>query len=250
MAITKTPAVLALLLGTSFAVTSAWAQDDAAATSPAEVAAEASAEVAPAENDAAPADAPVAEAEAGAEAATEAEPEASAEPEVGTYYAGSTHGDWMTRCIKAPNGPDPCELFQLLKDEQGNSVAEVGLIPLSGGQVAAGLTVTAPLETDLGVGLGFQIDSAEAKAYPFNVCYQAGCVSRIGLSGAEVSGLKRGKAAKVTVVPFGIDPANGVQLTMSLNGFTAGFDALAAYVEEMNAQIDKANAEAAAPAAE
>lgn len=247
MAITKTPAVLAFLLGTSFAVTSVWAQD-AAETAPAEVAAEAPAEAAPVDSEAATAatDTPDTEADAQPEASEAPEGEASGEPEVGAYYAGSTHGDWMTRCIKAPNGPDPCELFQLLKDEQGNSVAEVGMIPLSGGPVAAGLTVTAPLETDLGAGLGFQIDSAEGKAYPFNVCYQAGCVSRIGLTAEEVTRLKRGKAAKVTVVPFGIDPGNAVQLTMSLSGFTAGFDALSTYVKEMSAEIDKAEAEKAA----
>lgn len=239
MAINTKPAILALLLGTSFAVIPAWAQDDAAAPAEAAEAVEAPAEAAA---DAPATDAAASEAPAGDAAATGE----ATEPEVGTYYAGEVHGDWTTRCLKADNGPDPCELFQLLRDGQGNSVAEVGLIPLSGGPVAAGLTVTAPLETDLGAGLGLQIDSAEGKAYPFNVCFQAGCVSRIGLTPAEVSALKRGKAAKVTVVPFGVDPANGVELQMSLSGFTAGFDALTAYVAEMTAQIEKENSAAAA----
>ena len=43
--------------------------------------------------------------------------------------------------------------------------------------------------------------------------------------------MKRGSSGKVTLLPFGADPAKDlVNLTMSLKGFTAGFTALEATV--------------------
>ena len=43
----------------------------------------------------------------------------------------------------------------------------------------------------------------------------------------ELGAMKRGSSGKVTLLPFGADPAKDlVNLTMSLKGFTAAFDSL------------------------
>ena len=130
--------------------------------------------------------------------------------------------------MKTAEGTDPCELYQLLKDDQSSPVAEVSVIPFTG-KAAAIVNFVAPLETDLGRGIGLQIDSGKSTDYPFMVCAPIGCISRIGMTDGELAALKKGSAAKVSLLPFGGDPTkNSVTLTMSLKGFTAGFDALRA----------------------
>ena len=150
---------------------------------------------------------------------------------VGQYYVDSTHGDWTLRCIKAPEGTDPCELYQLLKDAKGNSVSEVSIIPLQG-EAAAGATVVAPLETDLVAGLGLKVDTGRQLGYPFNFCAPVGCVARIGFTKAELDAMKRGNAATVSLLPYGAEAEQRVDLNLSLKGFTAGFDAVTAKMPE------------------
>ena len=219
------------------------AADAAAAAASDAAAAAGDAAEAAADAAAAPAaDAPAAEAPA-------ADAAASTEPPVGAYYPRATHGDWTLRCIKTADAADPCELYQLMKDGEGNSVAEITLIPLdNGGQAKAGATVVTPLETDLTQGIRLQVDAGQAKAYPFNFCAPVGCVSRVGLTDAELGSLKRGKAASVSLLPYGAGPDQVVNLALSLTGFTAGYTELEAAVAEMRAAV--AASQAAAPAAE
>ncbi|MFV0294439.1 MAG: invasion associated locus B family protein [Paracoccus sp. (in: a-proteobacteria)] len=180
----------------------------------------------------------------------------SGEPQPGAYYVRESHGDWTLRCIKTNEGADPCELYQLLKDSEGNSVAEITLIPLeSGGKAAAGATIVTPLETDLTQGVGMKIDSGAVKAYPFNFCAPVGCVSRVGLTGDELGNLKRGNAATIAVLPYGGTEEQVVNLNMSLAGFTAGYSALETAVAELRQAAEAAGAsapaeEAAIPAAQ
>lgn len=195
-------------------------------------AAESDAEAAPADGDDAsdatpPADETAEEADA---APADAEkPAANDLNRPGTYYAKSEHGDWTIRCIRAGEGKDPCEMYKLLNDQDDNAVAELTLVPLSNGNVAAGATLVAPLETDLIEGLGFRVDSGEMRGYPFSFCAPVGCISRLGFTQAELNGMKRGNKATVQLLPFGGDPKKPVQLDISLSGFTAAFDELAAY---------------------
>jgi invasion protein IalB len=242
-------AALALIAAPAFAQDSTPpATDTPAAEAPAEApAAEAPAAETPAAPaaDAAPAGAPAAPAEG---AAAGAAPAANGEPQVGQYYVKETHQDWTTRCLRADQGKDPCELYQLLEDGEGNSVAEMTLIPLRNSEeIAAGATLVAPLETDLVQGLGFAVGTTEPRGYPFNFCAPVGCVSRMGFTQAELDGLKRGSNATVTLLPFGGDRENPVRLALSLAGFTAAFDALTAYAAE---PAPAADAPAEAPAAE
>ena len=226
MATHTKPALLALLLGGALICGPALAQDAAPAEAATDAAPEAAADAAPAAEAAAP---------------------AAEGPAVGDYYMRETHGDWQMRCIKAPNGIDPCELFQLLQDDSGNPVAEATLIPLNTDQIAAGMTLTAPLETDLRAGIGFQIDSGEPRVYPFSVCAPIGCVAQIGLPAPEMDKLRRGAKGKVVVLPYGQEGPDGlVELAVSLTGLTAGYKALETYIEEARAAAAAAAADAPA----
>lgn len=147
----------------------------------------------------------------------------------GTTYVREEHGDWELRCIRVPEGQqEPCRLYQLLKDGEGNAVAEINLSDLpEGQQAAAGATIVTPLETLLTQQLTLSVDGGPTKRYPFTWCSEVGCFARVGLSGADVAGFKRGASASITIVPM-IAPDQKVVLTMSLSGFTAGYDAVVA----------------------
>ncbi len=150
--------------------------------------------------------------------------------EVGQTYLEAKFELWEQRCVKLADGSDPCQLYQLLKDKDGNSVAEISMFGLpAGGQAAAGATVIAPLETLLTANLSIAIDSGKAKIYPFTFCAAIGCVARVGFTAEEVAQFKKGASAVITIVPA-IAPDQKVVLNASLKGFTAGFDAVSATV--------------------
>jgi len=145
-------------------------------------------------------------------------------PVEGQPYVRQTFGDWALRCISLAEGPEPCELYQLLLDADGNPVAEISMFPLPpGGDVAAGANIVAPLETLLTEQLTLSIDGGAARRYPFAFCNPAGCVARVGFSADDVLAFKRGRTATLRIVPR-VAPDEQVVLTISLSGFTAGFD--------------------------
>ena len=71
------------------------------------------------------------------------------------------------------------------------------------------------------------MDGSQGRRYPYTFCAAIGCVARFGMSQADVNAFKAGNAATLTVVPARA-PDQKVQVKVSLNGFTAGFNALAA----------------------
>ena len=151
-----------------------------------------------------------------------------AEGAVGSAYIGGKNGDWELRCVKVEQGTDPCQMYQLLKDDKGNAVAEISLFPLpKGGDAVAGATIIAPLETLLTKNLTLQIDSAKPKVYPFTWCDAQGCIARVGFTAGELAALKGGKKGIMTIFPAAA-PDQKVDLAISLSGFTASFDATVA----------------------
>ena len=154
------------------------------------------------------------------------------ESEVGRTYVASEHGAWELRCVKSDAGDDPCQLYQLLSDEQDNSVAEISMFTLPEGQQAvAGATIVTPLETLLTANLRLRVDSGKARVYPYSFCSRIGCFARVGFTQGEVDAFKAGSAATVTIVPAAA-PDKTVALTLSLSGFTAGWNALLASAAE------------------
>ena len=162
---------------------------------------------------------------------------------VGETYVAAKFEEWEQRCVRTESGADPCQLYKLLKDAQGNNVAEFTIFSLPSGanaQAVAGATFIAPLETLLTSGMRLQIDAGPSKVYPFTFCAQLGCVVRLGFTADEVAAMKKGANAVITIVPF-VAPDETVALTVSLKGFTAGLEA----VDAANAAADAAAATAA-----
>ncbi len=150
----------------------------------------------------------------------------------GTPYDKETHGDWTVRCIRAEQGKDPCELYQLLVGPNDVAAAEISLFALpEGQQAAAGAVIAVPLETLLTQQATLAVDGGQPKRYPFSWCSRGGCFARVGFTAEEIEAFKAGSKASLTIVPL-LAPDQRVELVISLSGFTAGYDG----VKALNAQ--------------
>jgi invasion protein IalB len=159
-----------------------------------------------------------------------------------TYALDGDYGDWQVRCVHTEDGFDPCQLYQLLHDQKDNPVAEFTMVALpEGAEAAAGATVVTPLETLLTQQLTMAVDGAKAKRYPFTWCSQIGCFARIGFTQAELDQLKRGIKATIQIVPM-VAPDQKVRLTVSLKGFTSGYEKMKAQNAATQARADAAKA--------
>ncbi len=145
-------------------------------------------------------------------------------PALGQRYSKETFGSWDLACVKTEAETDPCSLLQVLTDPANNPMAEFSLFRLEAGQAAvAGATIVVPLETLLPAQLTISVDGAPGKRYNYSFCNPIGCVAQIGLTQADIDALKKGAEAKISLVPAPA-PDQIIELTMSLKGFTAGYD--------------------------
>ncbi len=153
-------------------------------------------------------------------------------PRIGETYVAEEFDDWQIRCVRQEEGTfEPCQMYQLLIDADGTSVAEMTAFALPPGQTAiAGATIITPLETALSEGVQFFIDDSEPLVYTFDFCNQLGCYARMGFPPELVEDLKAGAVATVRIAPFA-DPSVNVIVTASLRGFTAAFDWMQARLE-------------------
>ncbi len=158
---------------------------------------------------------------------------------LGSVYIEAEFTDWELRCIRSEAEIDPCQLYQLLDDGNGNPIAEINIFPLIGQDAAAGATVVTPLETLLTENLRMSVDGGAAKVYPFSWCSQVGCFSRLGLSNDDIASFRRGNIARLTIVPV-VAPDQRVNLEVSLSGFTAAFAAATEKVEAAAAAAEAA----------
>jgi invasion protein IalB len=146
---------------------------------------------------------------------------------IGSEYVVEEHGDWKIVCISTGKGNKPnCRVFQLLKDEADNPVAELSILALSGeAQASAGVNFVTPLGTLLAAQVTMRIDAGKAKRYPFSWCEQQGCVTRFGLTNVELGNLKKGTEAVMSIVSVSA-PKQPIGLPVSLTGFTSAWDKL------------------------
>ena len=140
-------------------------------------------------------------------------------------YVRETHGAWEVRCVKLADN-ETCTLYQLLKDKNDISVAEINVevLPL-GNQASAGITLITPLGTSLAAQLGWHIDDEKIRQYPYGWCEQSGCVARFGLTEEDVTSMKKGANGKVYVVSIAT-PNEPFELNLSLTGFTAAWNSV------------------------
>jgi invasion protein IalB len=170
---------------------------------------------------------------------------------VGATYVAETHGDWEIRCIRAEQGqPEPCQLYQLMRDSQGGAVAEFNVFDIPDeGQLVAGATIVTPLETLLTPGIRLRVDEGNWSEYPFAFCQPIGCFARLGLTEEDLTALRRGSRATVALVPLPA-PDQLVQISASLSGFTAGFAALEARNDAALSLLEQLRQETGSPPAQ
>lgn len=157
----------------------------------------------------------------------ETEGAAAAAPAQPQTYIKETFGDWSLQCLKieVEGAEDVCQMYQLLKDANGASVAEVSIFRLNnGGQAVAGGTFVVPLETLLTQKLSVSVDGGQARRYDYSFCAPVGCYARVGFTAEDIQRFKAGKAGTVTLIPA-LAPDQKVSVQMSLSGFTAAYEA-------------------------
>lgn len=150
-------------------------------------------------------------------------------------YTKATYGDWELQCIKSPDGKDPCQIYQVIKDKNGGNLADISLFGLpKGSKAAAGATIMVPLDTLLTQNLLVAVDGGQPKVYPFTFCQPMGCFARIGLLPEELDAFKKGSKATITIVPLAA-PNQKVSADISLNGFTKAYEEVVKTNEESGA---------------
>lgn len=145
------------------------------------------------------------------------------EPQQTEPYIKERFENWALKCIKPVNSIERCEANQIIFNQNQQPVAEISIIKLPKGQVAAAAaTIIVPLETILSEGLVLAIQELEPKKYQFKFCNSLGCYSQIGLTDDEVEALKKKKKASIFLKHISSGDQQ-IVIPMSLNGFTKTF---------------------------
>lgn len=136
----------------------------------------------------------------------------------------STHGDWQMRCDTPPGASgEQCALIQNVTASDRENVGLSVIILKTADKQARILRVLAPLGVLLPSGLGLRVDNADIGRAGFVRCLPNGCIAEVILEEDLLSKLKAG--AQATFIIFQT-PEEGIGIPISLNGFSAGFDAL------------------------
>jgi len=135
---------------------------------------------------------------------------------------GQVFKDWVTRCLPSTTGQQ-CHIEQniVAGKEKKQRLLTVQLGYFQQRKLA---TFIPPLGVLLQRGIAIEIDSFKlSKRAPYTFCNGAGCFASIELDDKMVGLLKKGRKLIATFV----DP-NGreIAIPVSLNGFTAAFNAL------------------------
>jgi invasion protein IalB len=145
----------------------------------------------------------------------------------GQTYARAIFGDWELLCVKVVEGPEPCEIGQLILDDNATPVTDVRVFPLPPGNAAiAGANFITPLGVALQSGMVFGVDDKDAKQYPFQFCGNVGCISRVGLTPLELQAMRKGEIGKISFHLMNSPPDKPAQIGLSLKGFAAAYAAL------------------------
>ena len=147
--------------------------------------------------------------------------------EPGEIYLAGNKGDWNVRCITGnPGEIDKCEIQQLLFLNENTPVADISIFKLPEGERAiAAANVMVPLETLLTKKLRFAFSEGSVKEFPYSFCNQNGCLVRMGLLEEDIVAMKKGASSRLSITHIS-SPEASINLDLSLNGFTAAFDAI------------------------
>ncbi len=145
--------------------------------------------------------------------------------EPGELYLAGNKGDWNVRCITGnPGEVDKCEIQQLLFLNENSPIADISIFKLPVGERAvAAANVMVPLETLLTKKFRFAFSEESVKEFPYSFCNQNGCLVRMGLLEEDIEAMKKGASSELSITHIS-NPEASINLSLSLNGFTAAFD--------------------------
>ena len=145
--------------------------------------------------------------------------------EPGEIYLAGNKGDWNVRCVTAnPGEIDKCEIQQLLFLNENSPIADISIFKLPEGERAiAAANVMVPLETLLTKKFRFAFSEESVKEFPYSFCNQNGCLVRMGLLEEDIEAMKKGSSSELSITHIS-RPEASINLSLSLNGFTAAFD--------------------------
>ncbi|WP_244299182.1 invasion associated locus B family protein [Roseibium aquae] len=136
----------------------------------------------------------------------------------------ATHGDWQLRCDTPPGASgEQCALIQNVTAEDRENVGLSVIVLKTADQQARILRVLAPLGVLLPSGLGLRVDDVDIGRAGFVRCLPNGCIAEVILEDELLGKLRAG--AQATFIIFQT-PEEGIGIPISLNGFSAGFEAL------------------------
>lgn len=145
--------------------------------------------------------------------------------EPGEIYLAGNKGDWNVRCVTAnPGEIDKCEIQQLLFLNENSPIADISIFKLPEGERAvAAANIMVPLETLLTKKFRFAFSEESVKEFPYSFCNQNGCLVRMGLLEEDIEAMKKGSSSELSITHIS-SPEASINLSLSLNGFTAAFD--------------------------
>jgi len=145
---------------------------------------------------------------------------------------GQQHGSWAERCTPTPPpGASPprageqnvCFLIQQVIDQNSQQPMLKITIGFFGPQRQPRAIIAMPLGVPLAHGIQISVDGKRVGAIPFDVCRRDGCLANILLDDTVVSAFKAGSTAQARVES---EQGEGVNIPISLQGFTAGYGAI------------------------
>ncbi|MBC8037467.1 MAG: invasion associated locus B family protein [Rhizobiales bacterium] len=145
----------------------------------------------------------------------------------------ATHGAWKIQCetlASADGSSDPalkkqCAMIQLAKSEK-NPRAFVNIVVQKikqGDKTNVWMRMFAPIGVYLPQGIALQIDDADIKSAPYVQCLPQICRAQAEIIPETLAKLKKGTSANFIIYEA---PGLGVPIKISLEGFSAGLDAL------------------------
>jgi invasion protein IalB len=134
-------------------------------------------------------------------------------------------GDWRFKCSPKLIKNNICFMYQPLSDSS-RVIAEVRIRNLvDGRKAAAGVDVWMPQGTLLPAGVTMRVNGTNPKSYPISLCGASGCLSRFGITKAELASYKSSKFVTIAIRAAN-EPNKEIVMRMSSTGFTKAYEKL------------------------
>ncbi len=134
-----------------------------------------------------------------------------------------TPGQWTVDCgAPVAGAPEICRMTQILLDpENQRPIFDFTIFYPPGQSGAPTALIRVPLGVLLPAGLLLQVDDGRTGNAPFSVCDPNGCLSQFQMEPQQITEMKAGNTMKIG---FRRADGQGVQLPVTLIGFTAAFN--------------------------